>query len=62
MKKIKSIFLYLSLFSFSVNLLAEGETILTNAASEPHVQDLCRMLVSMGANIDGIGSNILRTA
>jgi UDP-N-acetylglucosamine 1-carboxyvinyltransferase len=40
-------------------VLAQGETILTNAASEPHVQDLCRMLVSMGARISGIGSNIL---
>ncbi|MDR1250315.1 MAG: UDP-N-acetylglucosamine 1-carboxyvinyltransferase [Treponema sp.] len=41
-------------------VLARGETILTNAASEPHVQDLCRMLSAMGAEIDGIGSNILR--
>ena len=41
-------------------VLAEGETILTNAASEPHVQDLCRMLNAMGASIEGIGSNILR--
>jgi UDP-N-acetylglucosamine 1-carboxyvinyltransferase len=40
-------------------VLAQGKTILTNAASEPHVQDLCRMLVSMGAQIEGIGSNIL---
>jgi UDP-N-acetylglucosamine 1-carboxyvinyltransferase len=40
-------------------VLAKGKTILTNAASEPHVQDLCRMLVSMGARIEGIGSNIL---
>jgi UDP-N-acetylglucosamine 1-carboxyvinyltransferase len=40
-------------------VLAGGETILTNAAGEPHVQDLCRMLVSMGARIEGIGSNIL---
>jgi UDP-N-acetylglucosamine 1-carboxyvinyltransferase len=40
-------------------VLAQGETILTNAAGEPHVQDLCRMLVSMGAKIEGIGSNIL---
>ena len=39
--------------------LAKGKTILTNAAGEPHVQDLCQMLVSMGAQIDGIGSNIL---
>jgi UDP-N-acetylglucosamine 1-carboxyvinyltransferase len=41
-------------------VLAKGETILTNAASEPHVQDLCRMLESMGARIGGIGSNILK--
>ena len=40
-------------------VLAEGKTILSNVASEPHVQDLCRMLVSMGAQIEGIGSNIL---
>jgi UDP-N-acetylglucosamine 1-carboxyvinyltransferase len=40
-------------------VLAEGKTVLTNAAGEPHVQDLCRMLVSMGAQIEGIGSNIL---
>ncbi|MDR0302054.1 MAG: UDP-N-acetylglucosamine 1-carboxyvinyltransferase [Treponema sp.] len=40
-------------------VLAKGKTILTNAASEPHVQDLCRMLVEMGAQIEGIGSNIL---
>ncbi|MDR2767396.1 MAG: UDP-N-acetylglucosamine 1-carboxyvinyltransferase, partial [Treponema sp.] len=40
-------------------VLAEGRTIITNAASEPHVQDLCRMLRSMGAVIEGIGSNIL---
>lgn len=39
---------------------AEGETIIRNAASEPHVQDLCRMLNAMGARIEGIGSNILR--
>ncbi len=41
-------------------VLAEGETVIQNAASEPHVQDLCNMLVSMGAVIEGIGSNILR--
>ncbi|MDR0323035.1 MAG: UDP-N-acetylglucosamine 1-carboxyvinyltransferase [Treponema sp.] len=40
-------------------VLAKGKTILTNAASEPHVQDLCRMLILMGAKIEGIGSNIL---
>ena len=41
-------------------VLAEGETVIQNAASEPHVQDLCNMLVSMGAKIEGIGSNILK--
>src|SRR6266478_1743858 len=41
-------------------VLAEGETILGNAACEPHVQDLCRFLVSLGAQIDGIESNVLR--
>ncbi|GHT97032.1 UDP-N-acetylglucosamine 1-carboxyvinyltransferase [Spirochaetia bacterium] len=40
-------------------VLAKGTTILTNAAGEPHVQDLCNMLNSMGARITGIGSNIL---
>jgi UDP-N-acetylglucosamine 1-carboxyvinyltransferase len=39
--------------------MARGTTILSNAASEPHVQDLCRMLCAMGAKISGIGSNIL---
>jgi UDP-N-acetylglucosamine 1-carboxyvinyltransferase len=36
---------------------ASGTTILRNAAAEPHVQDLARMLVAMGAEIEGIGSN-----
>ena len=40
--------------------LAEGETVIGNAACEPHVQDLCRFLESLGARIDGIGSNVLR--
>lgn len=40
-------------------VLAEGDTILSNAASEPHVQDLCKMLIMMGARIDGVGSNRL---
>src|ERR671936_1713145 len=39
---------------------ALGETVLGNAACEPHVQDLCRFLVSLGARIEGIGSNVLR--
>ena len=38
---------------------AEGETVITNAASEPHIQDLCKLLNAMGAKITGIGSNIL---
>ncbi len=41
-------------------VLSEGITTIRNAASEPHVQDLCRMLNAMGAIIDGIGSNILK--
>lgn len=41
-------------------VLAEGDTVIENAASEPHVQDLCNMLNSMGAQITGVGSNILR--
>ena len=39
--------------------LAQGTTIIRNAASEPHVQQLCRMLNAMGAKIHGIGSNML---
>ncbi|TMJ95723.1 MAG: UDP-N-acetylglucosamine 1-carboxyvinyltransferase [Actinobacteria bacterium] len=41
-------------------VLARGETVIGNAASEPHIQDLCRFLVSLGAQIEGIGSNVLR--
>lgn len=40
-------------------VLAEGTTVIRNAASEPHVQDLCHMLNGLGAQIDGIGSNVL---
>ncbi|HWC74989.1 MAG TPA: UDP-N-acetylglucosamine 1-carboxyvinyltransferase [Gemmatimonadales bacterium] len=36
---------------------AQGTTVIRNAASEPHVQDLARFLVAMGARIDGIGTN-----
>ncbi len=39
--------------------LAKGTTIIRNAASEPHVQDLCNLLISMGAQIDGVGTNRL---
>ncbi|HUH98721.1 MAG TPA: UDP-N-acetylglucosamine 1-carboxyvinyltransferase [Anaerolineales bacterium] len=38
---------------------AKGETVVRNAASEPHVQELCRLLNAMGARIDEIGSNTL---
>lgn len=41
-------------------VLAEGETWIRNAASEPHVQDLCHLLKAMGAEIEGIGTNQLR--
>jgi UDP-N-acetylglucosamine 1-carboxyvinyltransferase len=40
-------------------VLAEGETVLVHAACEPHIQDLCRFLVSIGAHIEGVGSNVL---
>jgi UDP-N-acetylglucosamine 1-carboxyvinyltransferase len=40
-------------------VLAEGTTIIGNAACEPHVQDLCRFLAGLGARISGIGSNLL---
>jgi len=40
-------------------VLAEGTTTIYNAACEPYLQQLCRMLVRMGANIQGIGSNLL---
>jgi UDP-N-acetylglucosamine 1-carboxyvinyltransferase len=39
--------------------LTRGTTVIRNAASEPHVQDLARMLMLMGAAIDGIGSNVM---
>jgi UDP-N-acetylglucosamine 1-carboxyvinyltransferase len=39
--------------------LIPGETVIGNAACEPHVQDLARLLVSMGASVEGIGSNLL---
>lgn len=39
--------------------LARGTTLLRNAAMEPHVQDLCHMLIGMGAKISGVGTNRL---
>src|SRR5918994_4486525 len=41
-------------------VLTPGQTTIGNAACEPHVQDLCRFLVSLGARIEGIESNVLR--
>ncbi|MEX0856335.1 MAG: UDP-N-acetylglucosamine 1-carboxyvinyltransferase [Gemmatimonadota bacterium] len=40
-------------------VLAKGTTRLRNAAAEPHVQDLCRLLLGMGAKIDGVGTHVL---
>ncbi len=40
-------------------VLAKGKTIIYNAACEPYIQQLCKMLNSMGANISGVGSNLL---
>jgi len=40
-------------------VLAKGRTSIYNAACEPYIQQLCRMLVSMGAGISGIGSNLI---
>jgi UDP-N-acetylglucosamine 1-carboxyvinyltransferase len=39
--------------------MVKGVTVVRNAASEPHVQDVCRMLSLMGAHIQGIGSNVI---
>jgi UDP-N-acetylglucosamine 1-carboxyvinyltransferase len=39
--------------------LTRGTTVIRNAASEPHVQDLARMLIQMGAPIEGVGSNVM---
>jgi UDP-N-acetylglucosamine 1-carboxyvinyltransferase len=41
-------------------VMAEGETTIYNAACEPYVQQLCKMLNSMGAQIEGVGSNLLK--
>jgi UDP-N-acetylglucosamine 1-carboxyvinyltransferase len=39
--------------------IAKGRTVIRNAASEPHVQDVCQLLTALGAQIEGIGSNTL---
>ena len=41
-------------------VLAKGKTTIYNAACEPYVQQLCKLLTAMGAQIDGIGSNLLK--
>lgn len=41
------------------SVLAEGKTVIYNAACEPYIQQLCKMLNSMGAKIGGVGSNLL---
>lgn len=41
-------------------VMAKGTTTIFNAACEPYLVQLCRMLISMGAKIDGVGSNLLR--
>lgn len=41
------------------SVLAKGRTTIYNAACEPYIQQLCRMLNSMGAHIEGVGSNLL---
>lgn len=40
-------------------VLADGETVIDNAAREPEIVDICQMLISMGASIDGVGSATL---
>ncbi len=41
-------------------VMAEGLTTIYNAACEPYIQQLCRMMIRMGANIEGVGSNLLK--
>ena len=41
-------------------VLAKGETQIYNAACEPYLQQLCRMLISMGAKIEGVGTNLIK--
>jgi len=65
-KKLKGVYMLLNEASLTgtanilmAAVLAEGETTIYNAACEPYLQQLSRMLVSMGAKIQGIGSNLL---
>ncbi len=64
-RKGSNIFLYEPSVTATENLvmlavLTQGTTVIENAACEPHVADLCRMLVDMGASISGIGTNYLK--
>ncbi|MFT6719202.1 MAG: UDP-N-acetylglucosamine 1-carboxyvinyltransferase, partial [Sphingobacteriales bacterium] len=65
-KKLKGAFIHLDEASVTgtanilmAAVLAEGETVIYNAACEPYIQQLCKMLNSMGAQITGISSNML---
>jgi len=65
-KKLKGTYLHLDEASVTgtaniimAAVLAEGRTTIYNAACEPYIQQLCKMLVKMGAIIQGIGSNLL---
>jgi UDP-N-acetylglucosamine 1-carboxyvinyltransferase len=65
-KKLKGVYMHLDEASVTgtaniimAAVLAVGRTTIYNAACEPYIQQLCRMLVSMGAKISGIGSNLL---
>ena len=65
-KKLKGVYMLLDEASVTgtanilmAAVLAEGTTTIYNAACEPYLQQLCKMLVSMGAKITGIGSNLL---
>lgn len=66
-KKLKGAEIVLEEFSVTATeavilaaVLAEGRTIIKGAAAEPHVQDLCNMLVKMGAKIEGIGTHTIQ--
>ena len=65
-KKLKGAFVLLDQASVTgtanvlmASVLAKGKTEIYNAACEPYIQQLCKMLISMGADISGIGSNLL---
>ena len=66
-KKLKGTYLHMEEISVTgtanvlmAAALAEGETTIYNAACEPYIQQLCTLLINMGARIEGIGSNLLK--